>query len=465
MDIKIYAYILILVSSQVIFSQTSNSFYDPNCGTWRVAENFTQNSQQQSLLFSWQSVQTPVTYQLMRVFFADSLHGWIGHNGTGGLRSTDGGFNWNTISFNDTNFTASYQGVYFLDQYTGWMNGSSLQIRKTTDGGVTWFKQTPPPVAGIFHSITFFDSNTGIAIGSKNYPFVPMISKSTNGGSSWVELNDTFSGAQELNNMYWFNSSTGWIAGYNVLLYTTNGGQNFTNLFSNVPPTGNGYNNLLCVWFANQQTGWLGGGNLDKKNIYKTTNGGANWIFQDNPVSQNNYYVQVNDVTFMTQDSGWAIHGTPSTGAIMSTTNGGVNWVIEQGTSNWYQAIYVYNRSKAWVASSSGQVWYSNLNQPVGIHNEESPAKNFYLSQNYPNPFNPSTTINYTVPNIGGHMSVVRLLISDVMGREIATLVNGLQKPGFYSVNFDGSNVSSGLYFYTLKVNQFTETKKMLMIK
>jgi len=246
---KFFLYLISFILISIHFSalQIQNIHHDPNTGTWRIMENYSSNAQPQNPVFVWQSVQTPVSYQLMRVFFADSLHGWIAHNGNGALRSTDSGFNWLTISFADTNFSTLYQGVSFIDQNTGWMVGGALQIRKTTDGGVTWFKQTPPPVAGIFHSIEFFDANTGIAIGSKNFPYIPIIAKSTNGGTNWFELPDAFSGAQELNNMYWFNPSTGWIAGYNVLLYTTNGGQNFSNLYSNVPPTGNGYNDLLTV--------------------------------------------------------------------------------------------------------------------------------------------------------------------------------------------------------------------------
>ena len=247
MKLKIFTLIFFIAATQSILSQSnSNSQFDKNSGVWRITQNTEYNSSS-DLLYSWLPVQTPVTYQIMRVFFVDIQHGWAGHNGNGGLMTTDGGFNWTTISFNDTNFTTLYQGVWFLDQNTGWMVGGSLQIRKTTNGGLNWFKQYTPPVAGIFHSIEFLDANTGYSIGSKNYPYVPFIAKSTNSGNNWTELSDAFSGAQELNNQFWFNASTGWISGYDVLLYTSNGGQSFTNLFSNVPPTGNGANDLLST--------------------------------------------------------------------------------------------------------------------------------------------------------------------------------------------------------------------------
>ena len=86
---------------------------------------------------------------------------------------------------------------------------------------------------------------------------------------------------------------------------------------------------------------------------------------------------------------------------------------------------------------------------------------NYELKQNYPNPFNPSTTITYSIPNDGQ----VTLSIYDVLGNEVALLENGNKSAGNYSYNFDASNFSSGLYFYTIKSGQFIETKKMLLVK
>jgi photosystem II stability/assembly factor-like uncharacterized protein len=178
-----------------------------------------------------------------------------------------------------------------------------LQIRKTTNGGVNWFKQYAPPAAGVFNNIYFLDANTGIAIGRKTINYNSFIARTTNAGNNWTEIVATTANENELHSQYWFGSNTGWISGRNTLLFSTNGGINYTNLFSNVPSTGNGQNEILCITFVNQQTGWIGGSNLDNKNLYITTNGGNNWTFQYNPAS-NNYYPQINDVRFMTQDSG-----------------------------------------------------------------------------------------------------------------------------------------------------------------
>ncbi|MFH0735697.1 MAG: T9SS type A sorting domain-containing protein [bacterium] len=83
------------------------------------------------------------------------------------------------------------------------------------------------------------------------------------------------------------------------------------------------------------------------------------------------------------------------------------------------------------------------------------------IIQNYPNPFNPSTTIKYSIP----HSNIVTLKVYDVLGKEVANLVNEYKNAGSYEVNFDGSKLSSGTYFYQLKAGQFTETKKLLLLK
>jgi hypothetical protein len=104
----------------------------------------------------------------------------------------------------------------------------------------------------------------------------------------------------------------------------------------------------------------------------------------------------------------------------------------------------------------------------VGIIESVNIPDHFSLSQNYPNPFNPSTKITYTLP-----WSVnVKLRIYDLLGREVATLVNGELKAGVYNETFDGSTLASGIYFYRIEARQvgsltgsFIDVKKMVLIK
>jgi hypothetical protein len=86
---------------------------------------------------------------------------------------------------------------------------------------------------------------------------------------------------------------------------------------------------------------------------------------------------------------------------------------------------------------------------------------NFSLSQNYPNPFNPTTIISYSIPK----SAVVTLKVYDVLGKEIAILINGNQNVGTYNVSFDASHFSSGVYFYQLMSGNYTSIKKMIILK
>jgi len=85
----------------------------------------------------------------------------------------------------------------------------------------------------------------------------------------------------------------------------------------------------------------------------------------------------------------------------------------------------------------------------------------YNIQQNHPNPFNPSTSIKFQIPEQG----LVNLKVFDILGRELATLINDHKLAGFYEVNFDASKLSSGIYIYQLKVNDFVSSKKMILLK
>jgi hypothetical protein len=97
----------------------------------------------------------------------------------------------------------------------------------------------------------------------------------------------------------------------------------------------------------------------------------------------------------------------------------------------------------------------------VGINNEEKIPISFKLFQNYPNPFNPTTSIKYSVPSL--QFTIIK--VYDVLGNEIATLVNEEKSPGEYEVKFDASNLSSGVYFYQIKSGSFIQTNKMVLMR
>ncbi|MFZ1320033.1 MAG: choice-of-anchor J domain-containing protein [Ignavibacteria bacterium] len=105
----------------------------------------------------------------------------------------------------------------------------------------------------------------------------------------------------------------------------------------------------------------------------------------------------------------------------------------------------------------NGNFEYYNLSSEVNI----GVPVNYDLSQNYPNPFNPSTKINFEIPSDGK----VSLKVFDLSGKEVADLVNEVKTAGYYSYSFNASGLSSGIYFYNLTSNNFTATKKMMLVK
>lgn len=115
------------------------------------------------------------------------------------------------------------------------------------------------------------------------------------------------------------------------------------------------------------------------------------------------------------------------------------------------------------VAENSGtrRVYWDRYDALTNIQNNNVVADNYSLSQNYPNPFNPSTTINFSIPK----SEYVTLKVYDIMGKEVATLVNSQMNMGSYGVDFNAANLSSGIYFYKLISGSFTEVKKMTLIK
>jgi len=101
------------------------------------------------------------------------------------------------------------------------------------------------------------------------------------------------------------------------------------------------------------------------------------------------------------------------------------------------------------------------VQEPVSVPDDELITEEFELKQNYPNPFNPSTRINYAILSA----SFVNLKVYDIIGNEIAVLVNEEKQAGNYQIDFDATELTGGIYFYQLLTGPFVETKKMILIK
>ena len=375
-----------------------------------------------------------------------------------------------------------------------WIGGGTATtvVLRTTNGG-TWTNAAGNlPAANAIYNIYGIDANTALATSSPGATFV---FKTTNGGTTWVQ---TFTQAAGFIDAIWMkDANNGFMYGDPVgsrwsLWKTTNGGTTWDSTGLNLPQVGAeaGWNNSLYVSGNNI---WFGTNNTK---IYYSSNNGANWVAQATTGQLNIYGVWMNGTT------GYAAGQTE----LMYTTNSGTTWtqqtslgtgVVQQiqnapGTSTWWmvrQGTGIYkttNNGTTWTtdftitgttwtvgvarnASTGGNVWVTNTTGGIykygvttGVITPISNvATDYKLNQNYPNPFNPTTKITFAVPTTG----LVTLKVYDMVGKEIATLVNAQMNNGSYSVDFNASSLSSGIYFYTIRSGNFTDTKKMMLIK
>jgi Secretion system C-terminal sorting domain len=204
-------------------------------------------------------------------------------------------------------------------------------------------------------------------------------------------------------------------------------------------------------------------------------NSSKNWI---NNYAHTDYQYDLNDnltsfIAQMWEDSEWKDFRKYS--YLYDTRNKMIeSYIFSLKEDNWdnaFQFLYTYDDynylieqldhfwdGSDWILIEKYEYIY---NQPVGIEIEEFVSDNFNIFNNYPNPFNPSTTIKYSIPK----QNNVTLKVVDVLGSEITTLVNKEQPQGNYEVEFDGSALTSGIYFYRIQSGDFVDTKKMILLK
>ncbi|MGA2669106.1 MAG: T9SS type A sorting domain-containing protein [Ignavibacteria bacterium] len=402
------------------------------------------------------------------IFFLDSLTGWsvTGTNSGPGhinyiLKTTNGGDNWNIV-FTDTSF---FSKVKFIDSNTGYSSGGSGggtgYLYKSTNGGVNWVRY----VYGIaeLEDMSVLNKDTLWVV--DHDPLTGGVFRTTNGGANWVQ--QLALGISNPDHIYMFNGRIGFISKTNSYLRkTTDGGQSWFVILNNEA--------FSDMHFIDSLVGWKS----DNGTMKKTTDGGLTWINQQFPVT---YAVGIIKFSNVNNDTIWGVGGivvypnNQGRGIIYKTTNGGNNWGYQIPDTNIHVFEYLHNKFinklNGWAYSGSTGVHTvtgGNDTTYSGIKNISSQIpKEFKLYQNYPNPFNPKTKIRYEIRN---HTSEVRLILYDITGKEITILVN--QKPfaideaRIYEVEFDGSNFSSGVYFYSLIVDgQLIDTKKMILLK
>jgi hypothetical protein len=243
----------------------------------------------------------------------------------------------------------------------------------------------------------------------------------------------------------------------NSLFAGTSGGGVFltSNNGTNWSPVINGITNLninsLAVLGNNLFASTQGGG------IYLSTNNGTSWT------TANNGITNLNVLSLFT--SGNTIFAGTQSGNVFVSTNSGSNWISKNENLNSAGNIQSFGVINNYIlAGTQTGIWKRPLSEIVTGVNQIviSNPQDFKLFQNYPNPFNPNTSIKYQVSK----SSDIKLIVYDIVGKEIKELVNENQSRGIYDVIFDGSNLSTGLYYYSLIVDGIrVDTKKIALIK
>lgn len=399
--------------------------------------------------------------------------------------------------------SSTLKSITFINDNTGFAAGTLSTLLRTSNGGNNWIDVNLSSSTSAYNCVLFANSSTGFVVNDDGE-----LIKTTNTGLNWQI---TVMGTDSLKHIYFMNETTGFVSGTNGTLYkTTNTGENWTDisLNTNQPITkiafsDGEYGYLLTRWYLNEGL------------VFKTTNGGINWQLVSNFYSGYNGERALFDCVPLNRDTVYVSLGYYQTG-IMRTVNGGQNWEyiynqFQTGNfpGSFYELFfkdgYIYALNGPTdgvpcyiVKSSDGGFSFSHYsayrvfgymydmylfkNSDIGyvcgesgfivkLHSYVTDVNNisttvpdkFSLKQNYPNPFNPGTKIIFEIPkSVKGN---IKLKIYDVLGKEIAVLIDKSLALGSYEYDFNANNLSSGVYFYTLTAGSFTETKRMLLVK
>jgi hypothetical protein len=328
--------------------------------------------------------------------------------------------------------------------------------------------------AGYINDIEFSRSNKNYGYvysdppGGAGTPF--KIFKTTNAGVNWIEFSPNFGGTYlgALASMCVTDSNHVWL-GLNCqqsfcqvpkVAFTTNGGINWQ-----VTAIPNGSNFVSAVVFKSDNLfGIVAPWDQSPTYLYKSVNGGNSWSFLMNTQLQQ----PINSLCWATGTSNWYFCSNEDFNQIKKSTNDGVTWnpmalsigtdqvmsmdVIKQGENVFGYAVTLNGRILRLVDSVS----------VIGIHNNNTEIPDDYsLQQNYPNPFNPSTNISFQLPENG----LVNISIYDINGKLVEELINKSLSAGNHLIDWNAINYPSGIYFYRISAGNFTDVKKMILVK
>jgi photosystem II stability/assembly factor-like uncharacterized protein len=403
------------------------------------------------------------------------------------VRTTDGGDNW-TVSTVTNAAGLECSSISALDAVTAWIamndpsNVTSGGIFKTTDGGLNWIRDTTAFQGSGGHPnvIHFFDADNGLCIGNPRGGYWEIYT-TTDGGSNWIRVPSANIPAPLTNesgietsydppagNYFWFPTLR------NRLYRTTDQGYTWT-----VADSVTGGPSQIGFGFAfKDNLNGLAADFYPISVISSTSDGGETW----EPMVPYPPGLSTISSLFIVYAK-----GTDSSYVITSQTDLGGNPMMpgtaysDDNGHTWTQvsnlpcgpAVFS-SCNRGWCGSINDSIyhWESDtlLCTTVAVEQENNSfiPNGFVLQQNYPNPFNPSTTIRYSIPaslNPSQGGTLVILKVYDLLGREMTTLVKKVQTAGVYEIEFDASELSSGIYIYKLQSGSFVESKKMILLR
>lgn len=409
------------------------------------------------------------------ISFCDAQVGYIVTELGAVYKSVNGGDNW--VSVLNLGFPYYWYGVYALSPDTVVISGFNNQnpigqgvIRWTFDGGNTWAADInlTIPVSGVgwLERVHFFNADTGIVFNSFS-------------GGCWY----TSDGGKEEDSWTYItiNPDMGWISG-NIdaqptgQVYATGihfaSSSDFGYEWSSNPSADNVFDGGVDFLDYDNSFGWTGGGTITAPVsgwVHSTVDGGETW----GPKLESFPY-PIRALKFFDESTGFAVGGNlyDEAGGIYSTQDGGETWNLDISTDaemfSIESRLISMDSLDVWcVGSTGGGTGYTGklykariVNPLLGVRdNQEKEQQNVWLDQNVPNPFNTVTKIGFRIP-VAGYTS---LIVFDIMGHEVATLVDGIETPGYKSVELEAAAVAEGVYYYQLRTNNHQETKKLVL--